>query len=53
MEVDYRRLFDVYKMGTTIWGPLAGGFLTGKYNQGVKPEDSRMNMKKNDLDSFF
>lgn len=27
-------------MGTTIWSPLAGGLLTGKYNQGL-PADSR------------
>lgn len=25
-------------MGTTVWGPLAGGLLTGKYNEGVPPE---------------
>ena len=28
-------------MGTTIWSPLAAGFLTGKYNEGI-PEDSRL-----------
>jgi aryl-alcohol dehydrogenase-like predicted oxidoreductase len=28
-------------MGTTIWSPLAAGFLTGKYNDGI-PEDSRL-----------
>ncbi len=27
-------------MGVTPWSPLAQGFLTGKYNDGV-PEDSR------------
>ena len=34
-------LFDVYKMGSTIWSPLAGGLLTGKYNHEVPP-DSRL-----------
>lgn len=29
-----------YGMGLTVWSPLAGGLLTGKYNEGV-PEGSR------------
>lgn len=40
-EEEYRYLFDVYGYGSTIWSPLCGGFLTGKYNKGVVPEDSR------------
>jgi aryl-alcohol dehydrogenase-like predicted oxidoreductase len=34
-EVEYGNLFDNYKLGSTIWSPLAGGILTGKYNNGV------------------
>ena len=30
-EVEYGTLFDKYKMGSTIFSPLAGGLLTGKY----------------------
>lgn len=30
-------------LGTTIWSPLASGFLTGKYNDGI-PADSRVNL---------
>ena len=41
VEKDYIRLFDLYNYGTTVWSPLAGGFLTGKYNDGV-PEGSRL-----------
>lgn len=41
VEVDFARLFDHYGYGTTVWSPLAGGFLTGKYNDGI-PEDSRL-----------
>lgn len=41
MEKDYLRLFDVYKYGTTIWSPLMGGLLSGKYNEGI-PEESRV-----------
>jgi len=39
-EVEYAPLFTKYKMGTTIWSPLAGGLLTGKYINGV-PKGSR------------
>ena len=31
MELEYVNLFDKFGMGTTIWSPLAGGTLTGKY----------------------
>jgi aryl-alcohol dehydrogenase-like predicted oxidoreductase len=40
-EVEYVPLFDEFGLGTTIWSPLAGGLLTGKYNDGVAPTDSR------------
>jgi len=30
-EVDYAEVFDDFGLGTTIWSPLAGGLLTGKY----------------------
>lgn len=30
-----------YRMGTTIWSPLASGLLTGKYNKSI-PADSRL-----------
>ena len=31
-------------MGTTIWSPLAGGILTGKYNDGNIPEGTRVEL---------
>lgn len=37
LEVEFRGLFKEFGMGTTIWSPLAGGILTGKYNDGIKP----------------
>jgi aryl-alcohol dehydrogenase-like predicted oxidoreductase len=40
-EKEYRRLYSEYKYGTTIWSPLAGGILAGKYNDGVIPQGSR------------
>lgn len=47
-EVEYAPLYDQFEYGTTIWSPLAGGLLTGKYNDGI-PEDSRYATNK----SFF
>lgn len=41
VEVELSEIFDNYKLGTTIWSPLAGGVLTGKYNKDI-PEDSRL-----------
>ena len=40
MESEFVNLFEKHNYGTTVWGPLAGGILTGKYNDAV-PEDSR------------
>jgi aryl-alcohol dehydrogenase-like predicted oxidoreductase len=39
-EKEYAPLYDRIGLGTTIWSPLKGGLLTGKYNDGV-PDGSR------------
>lgn len=44
MEQDYLPVFRNVGMGTTIWSPLAAGFLTGKYNEGI-PSGSRLAME--------
>jgi len=41
--------FSEYRYGTTIWSPLAGGILTGKYNDGNIPEGSRYDKHKDFL----
>lgn len=41
VEDEYARLYTDLGMGTTIWSPLASGLLTGKYNSGDIPADSR------------
>lgn len=42
VENEYYPLYQhPYKIGTTIWSPLASGILTGKYNTGI-PEGSRL-----------
>ncbi len=40
-EVEYARLYSQIGLGTTTFSPLAGGILTGKYNDGIPP-DSRL-----------
>jgi voltage-dependent potassium channel beta subunit len=42
-EREYAELYDRVGLGTTIWSPLAGGLLTGKYNDGI-PEGSRADL---------
>jgi voltage-dependent potassium channel beta subunit len=44
MEQDYLPVFKNTGMGTTIWSPLAAGFLTGKYNEGI-PAGSRLSLE--------
>ncbi len=43
MEKEYLQLFKEYGMGTTIWSPLASGWLTGKYTDGI-PRGSRLDL---------
>lgn len=43
VELEYRHLYTNFGMGTTIWSPLAGGILTGKYNNGM-PDSVRADL---------
>ena len=43
LEKEYLGLFSSEGLGTTIWSPLASGFLTGKYNESI-PKGSRMSL---------
>lgn len=43
-EREYAKLYERIGLGTTIWSPLAGGLLTGKYSGGV-PDGSRSTLK--------
>lgn len=40
-EKEYKPQFERRMMGAIAWSPLAQGLLTGKYNEGIMPEDSR------------
>ncbi|KAK1935373.1 putative voltage-gated potassium channel subunit beta [Phytophthora citrophthora] len=46
VDFEYVDLYKKYKLGLTVWSPLAFGILTGKYSTG-KPGDSRL------ADAFF
>ncbi|CAL5416613.1 unnamed protein product [Camellia sinensis] len=41
VESEYLPLYTNYGLGLTTWSPLASGVLTGKYNSGTIPPDSR------------
>jgi aryl-alcohol dehydrogenase-like predicted oxidoreductase len=45
VEQEYAPLYRDLGLGTTIWSPLASGALTGKYQGGRVPEDSRAALK--------
>lgn len=52
--MEYGPFYDDFGMGTTVWSPLAGGILTGKYNDGNIPEGSRFSSPGSDkFDQLF
>ncbi len=60
LEKEYEPLYERRGMGSTIWSPLCGGFLCGKYNDGKVPESSRATIMQKQgghlqkrLDTFF
>jgi len=45
VEVEYSQIYKTVGLGTTIWSPLASGYLTGKYlNQ--SPANARLNREE-------
>jgi len=49
VEKEFSLLYEHYGLGLTIFSPLKGGVLTGKYNDGI-PDDSRI---ANSSDGFI
>jgi len=47
-EKEYSRLYKEFKYGTTIWSPLAGGLLTGKYQSKEFPDGTRLGLQNKD-----
>jgi len=55
-EVEFGVLFDKYKMGSTVWSPLAGGLLTGKYlseNAEGRFNNEQNNQKNSHYDEYL
>jgi voltage-dependent potassium channel beta subunit len=44
VEKAYAPLYEEFGLGTTVWSPLASGFLTGKYNAGI-PAGTRLALR--------
>ncbi len=44
VEREFAPLYGDLGLGMTIWSPLAGGLLTGKYNEGTPP-DTRISLE--------
>ena len=42
IEYEFEDLLDNEGVGLTVWSPLGGGFLSGKYTKGEKPSDGRI-----------
>lgn len=42
IEYEFQDLFASEGVGLTPWGPLGGGFLTGKYQRGDRPAEGRI-----------
>ena len=42
IEYEFQDLFTSEGVGLTPWGPLGGGFLTGKYKRGDRPTEGRI-----------
>jgi len=45
VETEFLPLYRDFQLGLTTWSPLASGFLTGKYDDGV-PEGSRADLEE-------
>lgn len=45
VEVEFSQIYRNQGLGTTVWSPLASGVLSGKYNDEMPEEDTRLNMK--------
>lgn len=45
VEVGFAQIYKTVGMGLTTWSPLASGVLTGKYNEGIPEENTRLKIE--------
>lgn len=48
IEREFTELFVAEGLGEVVWGPLGGGFLTGKYRAGERPTEGRLAVSDDD-----
>ena len=53
IEYEYRSLFAAQGVGCMPWGPLGGGFLTGKYQRHERPTAGRIANTGDDLEEAW
>ena len=53
IELEIRELCIKEGVGIVPWGPLGGGFLTGKYQKGEKPESGRLAMMPDETEEAW
>ena len=46
VEVEYSQIYKTVGLGTTIWSPLASGYLTGKY---INAPEKNVRLKREEL----
>lgn len=53
IEREFIDLFATEGLGSVPWGPLGGGFLSGKYRRGQKPDEGRLAMMPEDTEEAW
>ena len=53
IEGEFSDLCLAEGLGLTPWGPLGGGFLSGKYQPGDKPEEGRLSMMSDETEEAW
>lgn len=53
VEQEFSELCSSEGLGLVPWGPLGGGFLSGKYQPGQKPEDGRLAMMADETEEAW
>jgi len=53
IELEFTALFEAEGLGMTPWGPLGGGFLSGKYRPGDRPAEGRIAITPDDYEESW
>ncbi len=53
IEHEYKSLFEQQGVGCMPWGPLGGGFLSGKYRREQAPAEGRISQSGEDLEESW